>query len=58
MAQKDCLDTFIHEIRTIVLGVSPARVFFFFLLKSIADMKRWSTYYVTDHGVSQYCTQK
>ena len=26
MAQKDCLDTFIHEIRTIVLGVSPARV--------------------------------
>ena len=57
MAQKDCLDTFIHEIRTIVLGVSPARVFFF-LLKSIADMKRWSTYYVTDHGVSQYCTQK
>ena len=28
------------------------------LLKSIADMKRWSTYQLTDHSVSQYCTLK
>ena len=32
--------------------------FFFFKFKSIADMKRWSTYQLTDHGVPQYCTQK
>ena len=31
---------------------------FFFKFKSIADMKRWSTYQLTDYGVPQYCTQK
>ena len=28
------------------------------LLKSIADIKRRSTYQLTNHGVSQYCTHK